>query len=225
MFRSLLSIVTVCLALGIAGSTVAQPPRNPPPNRPPQGVGRPSLGETGGSGPAMKSSSKFLAIPGLYPLSMSSVQRDIGLNAAQKQQLKAVSDGYMASVQQLSTSFNQLGADEKKQQAADFNARAAQAARSAQQKAEAILSPQQVQTVQAIAFQLTAANALANPSVQEKIGLSPEQRDQLTSVFEQAGEKMQQLQRETAREAMQVLGSEQRSALKQQMDASSKPSD
>ena len=42
---------------------------------------------------AAATSGKFLTIPGLAPLSMEGVQRDIGLTPEQKQQLKTVSDG------------------------------------------------------------------------------------------------------------------------------------
>ena len=69
-----------------------------------------------------------------------------------------------------------------------------------------------------IAFQLSAAGALSDPGLQEKLGLSPEQRRRLTAVYEQAGEKMQQLQRDTAAQVMQLLDEEQAAELKKQLD-------
>ena len=54
--------------------------------------------------------------------------------------------------------------------------------------------------------------------MQEKLGLSPEQRQRLTAVYEQAGEKMQQLQRETATQVMQLLDEEQATELKKQLE-------
>ena len=55
--------------------------------------------------------------------------------------------------------------------------------------------------------------------MQEKLGLRPEQRQSLTAIYEQAGEKMQQLQRDTAAQVVQLLDDEQAAELKKQMDA------
>jgi hypothetical protein len=218
MLRILHTTWVIAVVVGVAGSALAQPPRNPPPGRPAT-----TNTYTGTTSMATAGSGKFLAIPGLFPLSMTSVQREIGLTPDQKQQLKALSDGYMASVQQLGKAFNQLGPEEKQKQGKEFSERATQAFRNTQRKAESILSPQQLQTVQRIAAELSGTGALADPKVQEKIGLSAEQRQRLTAVFDQAGEKMQQLQRATAQQAMQVLEDEQKAALKQQVESQQKP--
>ena len=74
-----------------------------------------------------------------------------------------------------------------------------------------------------IAFELSATFALADPKTQEKIGLSAEQRQRLNEVFEQAGEKMQQLQRETSQRTLQLLDEEQAAALKAHVEAANKP--
>ena len=181
-----------------------------------------SAGARQGAGDAAVSASKFLTIPGLVPLSMEGVQRDIGLTPEQKQQLKAVSDGYVASMQQLDKSFSEFSPEEQQNRAKDINDQVAQLARNAQRKAEAILTPQQLQAVERIAFQLSAAGALSDPGLQEKLGLSPEQRQRLNAVYEQAGEKMQQLQRDTATQVMQLLDEEQSAELKKQIDAQPK---
>ena len=201
------TLVVTCV-LGTLGSALAQGPRNPP-YRP-------------GSGQSAASSSKFLAIPGLAPLSMEAVQRDIGLTPEQKQHLRAVSDGYVGSVRQLGKSFSELSLEEQQKQAKDTQDQAAQLARNAQRKAEAILTPQQLRTVERIAFQLSAAGALSDPGLQEKLGLTAEQRRRLNAVYEQAGEKLQQLQRDTAVEVMQLLDEEQAAELKKQIEAQQK---
>ena len=209
MFRKLYLTVSVTSAMLVSGIAAAQPPRNPPPGRPPAGgaVAAPQPG-----------AGKYLAIPGLFPLSMSGVQREIGMTPDQRQQLKAVSDGYMAAVQRLGKTFDQLDAAEKPKQGKSFADQAAQAAQAAQRKAEAILNPQQLQTVKKIAFELSATSALADPNLQKSIGLNAEQQQRLARVFDQAAEKMQQLQRDTAQQAMQILDEEQAAALRQQME-------
>ena len=206
--------VFVTSAMLVSGVAVAQPPRNPPPadRRPAAPWPRPQPG-----------AGKYLAIPGLFPLSMSGVQREIGLTPDQRQQLKAVSDGYMATTQRLGKTFDQLDPAEKPKQGKDFADQAAQAAQAARQKAEAILNPQQLQTVKKIAFELSATGALADPNMQKSIGLNAEQQQRLAAVYDKAAEKMQQLQRDTAQQVMQVLDEDQAAALRQQMEAQRKP--
>jgi hypothetical protein len=153
---------------------------------------------------------------------MEGVQREIGLTPGQRQQLKAVSDGYVASMQRLGKSFSEFSPEEQQKRAKDINDQVAQLARNAQRKAEAILAPQQLHIVERIAFQLSAAGALSDPGLQEKLGLSMEQRQRLNAVYEQAGEKLQQLQRDTAIRVMQLLNEQQAAELKKQIDAQPK---
>ncbi len=207
MSRYWLPRLSVLCVLGTLGSALAQVPRNPPPNRAGAGSGAPAV------------SSKFLMIPGLTPLSMEGVQHDIGLAPEQKQQLKAVSDGFATSLQKLDKSYAELSAEEQQSRGKSFSDQASQLAHNARRKAEAILTPRQLQTIEKIAFQLSAAGALSDPALQAKIGLSAEQRQRLTVVYEKAGEKMQQLQRDTATQVMQLLDAEQAAELKKQIES------
>ncbi len=215
MSRHWLRALVVTFVLGTSVSALAQVPRNPPPNRP--GSGQAGLADNAAE-PSAPPSGKFLMIPGLMPLGMESVQREIGLTSRQKQQLQGISAGYMASMQQLGKSFRDFSPEEQKSRMKDMNEQVAQLARNAQHKAESILAPRQLQLVQKIAFQLSAAGALADPGLQEKLGLNAEQRQRLTGVYEQAGEKMQQLQRDTATQVIEVLDTEQAAELKKLID-------
>jgi vacuolar-type H+-ATPase subunit H len=205
MSRYWLRYLIALLVLGTIDAALAQAPRNPPPKTP-----------AGSSG-------KFLMIPGMVALSMESVQREIGLTPDQRQKLKAASDGFSASINQLNKSMEGLSQEEQESRGKEASERAAQFARSAQRKAEAILSPEQLKVVQRVGFELSAAGALADPNLQEKLGLSPEQRRRLNSVYERAGEKMQQLQRDTASQVIQLLDEDQAAALKRQVDSRQKP--
>ena len=217
MSRYWLRGLVVAFVLGTTASALAQVPRNPPPNRPGQGTADST------AGPSAAFSHKFLTIPGLMPLSMEGVQREIGLTPEQKQQLKAVSEAYVASMRQFGKSFQDLSPEEQQTQGKDISDQAAQVARSTQRKAAAILTPSQLQVVEKIAFQLSAAAVLSQPSMQAKLDLSPEQRRRLDAVYEQAGEKMQQLQRDTAAQVIQLLDAEQAAELKKQIETPPKP--
>src|SRR5208282_3563141 len=154
-------LLIAVFVVGTEGNCLAQFASNPPLSRP---------------GPTAAASSKFLTIPGHAPLSMESVQRELGLSPEQKQQLKAVSDGYVASMQQLGKTFQELSPEERQKQASDFRNQSMLGARKAQRKAEAVLTPHQLQVLNKIAFQLSAAAALSDPGLQDKLSLSPEQR-------------------------------------------------
>jgi len=132
MSRNSLRAMVVTFVLGTIGSALAQVPRNPPPYQP-----RPKP-ETAGNtaGPSAAPSSRFLAIPGLAPLSMEGVQRDIALTPEQKRQLKAISDGLAASFQQ----FRELSPEEQQSRGKDISDQF----RNAQRKAKAILTPRQL---------------------------------------------------------------------------------
>jgi Spy/CpxP family protein refolding chaperone len=149
---------------------------------------------------------------------METVQREIGLTPEQKQHLKAVSDTYGSSMAQLGKSFRELSPEEQQRQGKDIGEQAAQLARNAQRKTEAILTPQQLQAVEKIGFQLSAAAALADPGLQDKLNLSPQQRQRLTTIYEQAAEKVQQLQRDTATQVIELLNATQTAELKKQIN-------
>jgi hypothetical protein len=207
MSRYRLHALVVALLVVAVENAVAQPPRNPPP----KGMGAPA------------SSGKFIMIPGLVALSMESVHREIGLTADQKQQLKAVSDGFAASSHRLDDTFSELSQEDQQKQRREFSNRSAQAARAAQHKAESILSPQQLKTVQKLSFEFSATRALANPDIQEKLGLTPDQRRRLSSVYDKSGERIQQIERETAAQVMQLLDNDQANELKKMVEPQPKP--
>ncbi len=166
--------------------------------------------------------SKYWMVPGLAPLSMESVQREIGLSAEQKQQLKALSDGYQAAVQKAVAPLRELPPEEQQKQSVELREQIGQMARGTQRKGEAILTPQQLRTIQTISFEMAVGQMLANPAAQEKLGLDAEQRQKLMSVYERAGEKMQKLQRETAGQLLDGLSEEQIAKLRQQVELQQK---
>lgn len=210
------TVTFVAVGLVVQGAS-AQPPRNPAPSRPASAAARPPAG-----GKSTMPPSKYWMVPGLAPLSMESVQREIGLSAEQKQQLKALSDGYQAAVQKAVAPLRELPPEEQQKQSVELREQIGQMARGTQRKGEAILTPQQLRTIQTISFEMAVGQMLANPAAQEKLGLDAEQRQKLMSVYERAGEKMQKLQRETAGQLLDGLSEEQIAKLRQQVELQQK---
>ena len=101
---------------------------------------------------------------------------------------------------------------------AELRKEAAQIIQSARKKAAAVLTPRQAEAVRKIDFQLRVASYLANPAAFEQLGLTESQHRQLQHVFEESQERVQQLQRETGSQALDVLTPEQAEQLRQQVE-------
>ena len=155
MCRNWFRAPLIVLALGAPEIALAQF-SSPPPAYP--------QGKEEAAEPSAASSGKFIMIPGLVPLSMEGVRREIGLTPEQQQQLKAVSDGYVASIQRLGKTFRSFSPEEQQSRGKELGDQATQLARNAQRKAEAVLTRKQLQTIERVAFQLTAAGCFQTPA-------------------------------------------------------------
>jgi hypothetical protein len=213
----LLGVSAILVAVGF-GAVVAQETRTLPLAKP--------LGSASGKSAAAPASNKYLVIPGLYSLNLESIRQEIGLTEDQKAKLKEISDAYQASMQRLQADAEQrqaeiktLPREEQQKQIAELYDHATKFAQSARKKADAVLTPEQLKTLDKITFQLWVAGVLARPNAQQQIGLSEAQQKQVLGVYEKATEKMQKLQRETAEEALTILTPEQVEKLHNQMDA------
>jgi Spy/CpxP family protein refolding chaperone len=180
-------------------------PAAPPP--------RPKAAPATRPGGAPAAPANFLAVPGYWVLSMEGVQKEIGLTSEQKQKLKGVADQYQAAMRKKMEGLQDLSREEQQSRMEETARPLVQAA---MKQVDAILTPEQLKSVQQTTFQLQAAQALAQPQVQEKLGLTTTQQRQLQSVYEQMREKMQQLQRDMAAKALEVLTPEQQQKLRQQ---------
>lgn len=60
---------------------------------------------------------------------------------------------------------------------------------------------------------------LANPQVQQQIGMSDAQKQQLERIYDQMRETIEQLQRDTAGKVLNLLTPEQQAALRKQAAA------
>lgn len=210
-FRPWLLVLGVLLCA--PWSLAQQPPtaRSTPPRRP----------LTGG-GAAGTPNQKYLIIPGFLALNIASVQKEIGLTAEQKQQLMQLSTRHQAALEAVQTTAEEartLPPDEQKKRVAELRSQVLKLNQSVRKAAEAVVSPEQYQALDKISFRLWVAGAVTNPSVQGQLGLTEQQRQQLTSIYEKATERMQQLQRQTAGEALELLTPEQQAKLHQQMES------
>jgi hypothetical protein len=194
------------------------PPSNPPLRAQP---GKPAAGMPAAGMPT----DKYLLIPGYWALNMDAVQEELRLTGEQRQQLKAISAKHQAAMQAFQAQTQkglaqlpELSPEQQQKRMGEVQRQADQLARSARKQAEAALDPQQLRTLKKISFRLWAGSTLTNPAAQEQLGLSPQQRQRLAAVFDKATQKMEQLQRETAEQALDILSGEQELRLHEQMD-------
>jgi hypothetical protein len=166
--------------------------------------------------PARPGAGNYLAVPGYWVLGMEGVQTEIGLTDQQKQRLKAISDQYQAAMRKNWEGLQGLSQEEQQKK---MEGQARLQVQAARKQVEAALTPEQLKTVQKMMFQLQAAGMLATPQVQEKLGLSEVQQQQLGRVYQQMQDKMQRLQREMAAQVVDVLTPEQQAALRKEAAA------
>lgn len=163
-----------------------------------------------------------LVVPGYWALGQENIQKEVGLTDDQKQKLTDISDRYQATLQRGLEQLRELPQQEQQSRMAELRERAKELAQVARTKVESVLTPQQVAALQKIDFRMRAPALLTNPRSHEQLGLSEEQRQRLRKIFDEAQEKLQKLQRETADQALGLLSPDQVDKLRQQLDAQQK---
>ncbi len=178
----------------------------PAPNPPP-----PKSTATGPSA-APAEPSIYPAIPATALLSMASVQDELRMTAAQKQQFRAINDQFNQANQPDVAAVNQL----QEGQEAKFNEiqqRMFQRSQLFEKQVQQLLQPSQLAQLQQIAFHLSVTQALAIPQIGVQIRLTPEQKQRVQQIHAAAADKFFQVQRQVAEQLLQSLTPQQQQSL------------
>ena len=174
----------------------------------------PQPGTTTTPSPRTAGAGDYLTVPGYWLLGMANVQKEVGLADQQRQKLKAISDKYQAAMRQLMEPLRDLPPQEQEQRMEAVRDKSFQQMEMFRKQAEAVLTPQQVEALKKIDFQLRAPALLSDSGVVEKLGLSARQQEKVRQVQDEMTQKMQQIQRETAGKYLGVLTPEQQAKLR-----------
>ena len=155
----------------------------------------------------------YYLLPGYWSLRSQSVQKELKLTDKQKEKLKQISTKYYEQMrkgrQQDWAKFRKLSAEKRKQKYAQIAEKQKQRTAAVGKQIEQVLRPGQLHALKRIELRTRGAAALRNPRVVEQLNLSEKQKEKLRRNRQQLTEKMQRLQRKSARKDLDLLTPEQ----------------
>jgi hypothetical protein len=143
---------------------------------------------------------------------MSSLQDELRMTAAQKQQFRTMNDRFNQANQPDMAAANQL---QEGQEAKfnELNQRMFQRFRIFEGQVQQLLQPSQWAQLQQIAFRMSVTQALSIPQIEERIRLTPEQKQRVQQIHAAAADKFFQVQRQVADQLLQSLTPPQQQVL------------
>lgn len=203
-----LGIVACCLVVGqLAGEAFAQP------------GGRGGRGGPGGLNRGMG---------GVGTLLMSeAVQQEVGLDAMQLEELRTVGDSIRDEMRDRMRGrfrdFRDLNEEDRQAAIAEMRAEMNEVQAEVEDRIRGVLKPSQMERLKQIELQQQmqrgGAQALTRGSIAEKLGITPEQQEQMREKAQEEQVKLQQqiqqLQQESRERVLSVLTEAQRAQLKE----------
>jgi len=144
-------------------------------------------------------------------------QKELGLSAEQKKKLLAIHAKAMAEAKDRAEQFQKLSPEEQKAQmkkwAGKYPPRRGQRDNEVSRQIEAVLTPQQLQTLKDYSFPGLAIGLLYDAKIRQHIGFSAEQEDRLRRVAKERLARFQEVYMERARDLWDMLTPHQQAAL------------
>ncbi len=159
---------------------------------------------------------EILPLPGFYMLRMENVQKELNLTPEQLAQLTALSKSYSEQVradQELWKSWQKMTPEERSAKATEQRQRYTQRVNEVRKSVEKILQPQQLKALQQITLRTHGWWVLYQPQIQDRLSLTPEQKQQLADIRQKMFEQVQEVQKKAFEKAFGVLQEEQQEKL------------
>jgi Spy/CpxP family protein refolding chaperone len=153
---------------------------------------------------------------GVGILGFEQVQRELKLTEEQTQKLREISRTAMAR-RPTSVLLAGMSREERLAKQADL----LKLDLEDEEKAKAVLSPQQLAQVKEIGFRMYVQRAMYGERIFDAIGASEDQKAQLRKLGEEFQDKVTKVQQETVESAMKVLTPEQQKKLREMMEKQS----
>ncbi len=201
------ALTLLVIGLGWSSTALAQvgPASNPPPPR--------SAATGSSAAPAAEpAASVYPPVSPTSLLGLPSVQDELRMTAAQKQQFQTLNDQFNRANQPDMVAASQL---QQGQEARlnEINQRMFQRFRLFESQVQQLLQPSQLAMLQQIAFHMSVTQALQIPQVAERIRLTPEQQQRVQQIHVAAADKFYQVQRQVADQLLLSLTPQQQQVL------------
>jgi Spy/CpxP family protein refolding chaperone len=156
-------------------------------------------------------------------LNSPQVQKELDLLDEQKKDIQKLIDDSRAQMRDAFSGLRDLSREERREKFAEMREKMRSMNEKLQKELNEVLLPHQQDRLKQIALQLQGNQALSNPEVAAKLGLSDKQKDQLAQVQEEGREKMREMftsAREAGgdREAMREKFAQMREDLDKQIE-------
>jgi len=201
-------LTLLVIGLGWSSTASAQQVR-PAPNPPPRSA---ATGSTSAPSAAAAEPSIYPSVPPTALVSMASVQDELRMTDAQKQQFRSLNEQFNQANQPDMAAISQL----QQGQEARYNElqqRLFQRSQTFERQVQQLLQPSQLTQLRQIAFGVSVTQALQIPQIDEQIRLTPQQKQRIQQIHTAAADKFFQVQRQVADQLLQTLTSQQQQTL------------
>jgi Spy/CpxP family protein refolding chaperone len=174
------------------------------------------LSRGGRSGAPRQGRPTYFALPGYPTLQSLTVQKELGLSEEQLAKLEEIGKKHREQMRQgyNREEWAKLSREERSKKYAELSEQRRKQADELRKQIEAVLTPKQLEALKLIELRRRAVYYLPIPRLAEELGLSDEQQQQLNKNRRELLEKIDQLQHESAKEALEILTPEQLEKLK-----------
>ena len=175
------------------------------------------------SQPAKPAVTDYLWTPGFWSLSRKDYRDEIGLTEEQFKKLQEISQKYAEAVKKSQSygDWKKLSAEELKKKYAEMTAEYKKRTEESRQQVEAVLTADQLKKLEIIELRSYAVQLLYQDKLRETLGLTDQQKEQLTKARDnmqkkvtELTQKMHRIQDQANKEAINLLTSEQVEQLK-----------
>ncbi len=157
-----------------------------------------------------------LSVPGFWALSLPPVQKEVWLTEEQQQQLRAISAKYQAKVQAAMEGLQRLPPEEQKRRLDALRGQARKDMEAVRKQVADVLTPQQLESYEKIAFRLRVPVALEDSRLLGSLDLTDWQKKKLGQIRDNLEERLHRVQIEAADKTLDILTPAQQEKLKKQ---------
>ena len=160
-----------------------------------------------------------LSVPGFWALSMPPVQKELWLTDEQRQQLQAIAARCQAKAQATLAGLQRLSPEEQQRRLPALRQQAHKDLEAVRTDVANVLTAQQLQSYETIAFRLRVPAALEDARLLATLNLSDAQRAKLGQIRDNLEERLHHVQNEAADKTLNILTADQQQKLKEQFTA------
>ncbi len=158
-----------------------------------------------------------LSLPGFWALALPPVQKELWLSEVQQKKLQAISVQYQAKAQAAMAALQKLSPEEQRRRLDALREQARNEADTVHDQVTDVLTPQQLQSYEKLAFRLRVPAALEDPRLLGALNLTDWQKTKLAQIRDNLEERLHHVQTDAADKTLEVLTPAQQEKLKEQV--------